>query len=70
MDTFSLETVRIYGVERLAQVTGLGVRTIYRWASEGIPGEGTVREVREAAIKAAIQKIAVPKAKAKKRRTT
>ena len=66
MSTFTKETVRAHGVERLAKVTGLGVRTIYRWASEGIPGAGTIRAVREAAIAEALQKIP-PLPKDKKR---
>lgn len=71
MSTFSIDTVRDHGVDRLAKATGLGVRTIYRWAKEGIPGEGTIRAVREAAIAAALQQIAAtPKRKAKKRART
>ncbi len=68
MNTFSTETVKQHGVERLAKETGLGVRTIYRWAVHGIPGKGTVRAVREAAIAKALQNLAPPKPKAKKRR--
>lgn len=52
----SPETVRTIGAKRLADATGLGVRTIYRWAAEGIPGTGTVRTVRQLVIAEALQR--------------
>jgi hypothetical protein len=61
----SPQTVKIYGADRLADLTGLSRRTIYRWAAEGIPGDGMIRELREAAVSKALQ--AAAKAKASKR---
>lgn len=62
----SPDTVKAYGANQLATLTGLSRRTIYRWAAEGIPGDGIIREVREAAIAKALQAAA----KAKKRART
>jgi hypothetical protein len=53
----SPETLKTIGAKRLSKATGLGVRTLYRWAAEGIPGEGTVRKVRELVISEALQKV-------------
>lgn len=61
----SPSTIKQLGADRIAAETGYSLRTIYRWAVEGIPGEGTVRKVRETVIATALQRIE-PKVGARK----
>ncbi len=63
----SPETIKLYGADRLSEVTGLSRRTIYRWAANGIPGDGTIRAIRNAVIVRALQQIKPPKAAKRKR---
>jgi hypothetical protein len=64
----SPDTLKTIGAERLSKATGLGVRTLYRWAAEGIPGKGTVRAVREAVIATALEQVK-PQAKPAPKKT-
>lgn len=63
----SPETIKLYGADRLSEVTGLSRRTIYRWAADGIPGDGTIRAIRESVIAKAFQQINAPRKAAKRK---
>lgn len=70
MEISLAKTIETHGVEKLNAATGIPVRTLYRWAKEGVPGNGVAQDWRLNQIKAAIEKLdgMKPKAKASKRK--
>ena len=45
-------------LEQIARELGVSISTIWRWENDGVPGKGLLKNMREAHLKAAREKLA------------